>query len=1050
MNIIIQYVRVKPFNIIGILMIIFTGWILSPLLSQLLPGHISSVWLSILLTVIVAITVIIFAYSRAWAASTRQNNVYKIINSPDNTDEKSKSYFTKSFEAIYKKDNFIYNIPVYIILGNQTETDLFLNNSELKPYFGDNYVATGVVDNTDFGWRICKEGIFIDASKILTIDFEMSKIDLEWQKVLSFLQLLSTTPVTSIISIINAGEIITQESNIQSSIKSIEKTKEAIDLISSKLNYTIPLFVLFSKSENIEGYTEYTQRYTQTTNFTPLGFILNGFIEYKTKYSTLLTKIRNYSPVLLSLAITPAEKILITKFGDGLKKMKLLTEDILQTLGGDHVNKIKGVYFISNKYSVENAFAGDDQGSILYTAQAYNTSNLLINSIIKQIIPKSIDSVKKTPKPKLINHLLPYIAIILVIGGWSYLAYNHKQQTIKISDAISSYQNYAKTRYATPYNFQSTITALNHLYHISKIKNRYQVQGISFQSVDLPSSKKIRAQLKNIYQSAVNESLISLMSKTIEKNLYKQKIRPNKKYEALYIYALMGKKNPSQANKVINYIKNEIEKRRPNSKKLQSDFEFHYRIALKNSQNNILLSNNTVLNEMVKNYSLRDIEDILYRKLQRKYSNNNKIDVKKMYGQYVANYIKNKHNIPSIYTIREHADLNKNIEMVFNEYKTETKVFGVSSPLYSFDQDTMTLVLKSKYYRDYAEAWSKYIKGFNVFGVKDITTATELVNALLRLKNNINIKLKTSALQNLPENKHNNINRLIDDIKNTTALSDDQSVLLKLHAALRNNNKDDIDKFLKELEIKSLIYSDTFPLIKLTVAAIRRAIYAKTGNNIIKHWNTVIQPYCNKNIKYRYPLSLKSRHHINIKTFSVFFGPNGTLEKFEKNKLRKYIIKDANKWSWTKKGLTFNINKSFLKRLRLTLSSRKYLYKNGKLFINYKLKPLVLDPRVNVFKLTVANRTLSYSHGDPSYENLTWPGIGAIKGYYTFFTPGGKHSTNLPSSAWGWPKKAEKAYRKKHLITFKHNGFKAEYKIKPEKRTVRGLRLLRNFRCSKL
>lgn len=406
-------------------------------------------------------------------------------------------------------------------------------------------------------------------------------------------------------------------------------------------------------------------------------------------------------------------------------------------------------------------------------------------------------------------------------------------------------------------------------------------------------------------------------------------------------------------------------------------------------------------------------------------------------------------SIPGLYTYNGyHGIFNVEKSKMLGNLMASSWVYGEeASGTYDISKADIEKKLEQKYFQDYIYYWRSFINelSLNEFNspnegvrVTDVLAGPEtpIKNIITTVQKNVRLtklpisenqkaagKVAANAAEVAMHTKANRLKRYLPneapqfDIKLPgyqveEAFSDileiDEQQLEQIQASLRELNiyLNQLDRggllkssvknqlsgkskpeFLSQLEFQSkgLPYPANNWLLNISqdTSNITRSSANRHLNEIWK--STVLREY-NDAIVGRYPFVSTSSKEVNLKDFSDFFGPDGTIDSFFNTYIAPSVDTSKSPWRFEK---NIGVSKSALEMFEKAAKIREVFFDGNSKTprIEFGLKPLKLDQTVSSFMLEIDGQSMIYRHGPPKVKSIVWPGDVAQNKTRIVFTP---------------------------------------------------------------
>jgi type VI secretion system protein ImpL len=366
--------------------------------------------------------------------------------------------------------------------------------------------------------------------------------------------------------------------------------------------------------------------------------------------------------------------------------------------------------------------------------------------------------------------------------------------------------------------------------------------------------------------------------------------------------------------------------------------------------------------------------------------------------------------IPGLYTIAGYQQVYlKLYEPLIQASSADSWIFGETRVKPS-STATLTQQLQGLYFADYIGYWSStlnqlHLKRFAdlrqaVAGVKLLASPTSPLQQLLSLTTH-NTYLATTS--NVPNNIAQDFNRAItpyfaniQQLLQTDAqqpLSQLQQQLQGLYGYLAALLAATNQQQACFLAAQTLIKQDAAnPLVllqqqleqypqpvqtwlKALVNQVAGFIFADAQAYLERQWQQQVYPVYSQSIQYHYPFGPRNQTEVTPADFATFFGPQGTLAKFNAAYLQAFIDTNAKTWQLRDfAGQTLVIKTENLSALQQAAHFTQLFFKaDGKLGADFNLTPINMSAQTAKAQLQIDNLQLLYRHDPQLGNHLSWP-----------------------------------------------------------------------------
>lgn len=414
-------------------------------------------------------------------------------------------------------------------------------------------------------------------------------------------------------------------------------------------------------------------------------------------------------------------------------------------------------------------------------------------------------------------------------------------------------------------------------------------------------------------------------------------------------------------------------------------------------------------------------------------------------------------SIPGLYTFNGfHGIFNVEKSKMLGNLMASSWVYGEEATgTYDISKDEIEKKLEQRYFQDYIYFWQSFVddlslnqysspaEGVNITDVlagseapiKNIITAVQKNVQLTKLPVSENQKAAGKVVANAAEiamqTKANRIKRFLPDeapkfdiklpghqveeafedvIKiDAQQLDNIQKNLRELNVyltkldrgdQLKSSIKDQISgkskpSFIRQLEFQSRDLPYPFNSWLLDISRDTSNITKNSANRHLNEmWKSKVLREYNAAIVGRYPFSPYADKEVNMKDFTRFFGPSGTIDSFFTNYIAPSVDMSSTPWKFEK---DIGVSQDTLAMFELANQIQTVFFDGGSATprIEFGLKPLELDRTISSFMLEIDGQSMTYRHGPLRVTNFVWPGAsGQSKTRVVFTPPSGGRSIN--------------------------------------------------------
>ncbi|TMP16952.1 type VI secretion system membrane subunit TssM [Pseudoalteromonas sp. S2893] len=414
-------------------------------------------------------------------------------------------------------------------------------------------------------------------------------------------------------------------------------------------------------------------------------------------------------------------------------------------------------------------------------------------------------------------------------------------------------------------------------------------------------------------------------------------------------------------------------------------------------------------------------------------------------------------SIPGLYTFNGfHGIFNVEKSKMLGNLMASSWVYGEeASGTYDISKEEIEKKLEQRYFQDYVFFWQSFIDDLSLnqysspaegVNITDVLAGSEapIKNIIMAVQKNVQLtklpvsenqkaagKVAANAAEIAMQTKANRIKRFLpdeapkfdiklpgyqveeafEDVINIDAqqLDNIQKNLRELNVyltkldrgdQLKSSIKDQISgkskpSFIRQLEFQSRDLPYPFNSWLLDISRDTSNITKNSANRHLNEiWKSQVLREYNAAIVGRYPFSPYAQKEVNMKDFTRFFGPDGTIDSFFTNYVAPSVDMSSSPWKFEK---DIGISADTLAMFELAHQIQTVFFDGGSATprIEFGLRPLSLDKTTSSLMIEIDGQSMIYRHGPLRVTNFVWPGAsGQSKTRVVFTPPNGGRSVN--------------------------------------------------------
>jgi type VI secretion system protein ImpL len=462
----------------------------------------------------------------------------------------------------YIKEKKLQGLPWYLVLGKQgAGKSTFITQSNLT-FVPAKYFATLPINESVGGKRcnvwITEKAIFLDVPGSALLAEPAS---INWQTILSvFESYLKKKNFSGVLLIIDLADWGQQNKQQQETIAKLLRFN--LLLLRQHLKITCPLFLIYSKIDQIAGFAEFFTDLGLEERLQPCGleFVNADYSNqnlsetFKYYFDKLLKQLHNKVIWRLHQEHTIENRLLIQQFPWQLESSKQSISQFLYQLSDIFHTKgplpLQAIYFISNgidgntinylQSSFDKIFSV--QPIVYSKQQPYSEQAYFAKQLLTKIIewPFKTSSLKEYRYKKYKRRAITYVVTAsLVMLSSGLMAHGFNQKIFLLDQAetmLSDYKLLAEQLPSDDFNLNKTLPALNILQKTVALINEAQLPWV-FQ--DFYRTMRLPTLAEKTYQDTLNHYFLPGLGNQLEQIL-STKTDPTILYGALKTYLMLS------------------------------------------------------------------------------------------------------------------------------------------------------------------------------------------------------------------------------------------------------------------------------------------------------------------------------------------------------------------------------------------------------------------------------------------------------------------------------------------------------------------------------
>lgn len=967
----------------------------------------------------------------------------------------------RTAEQFFRKNRQVHfagkrKLPLYIVIGpSHFGKTTLLSQSGLKLIDTNGDIIQTVLPTKYCSWWFSSDAIYLDTAGIYAKS-ETNKLrdNLVWR---SFLKLLKkyrgNQPINGMMVALDLPRIAHDKELLQSTLFNI---RERIYEVAKHLK-NLPLYIIFTKSDLIQGFVETFSSLSTEESSVPFGITFskqNGSTDparfFNQDYDQLLRQLNLQLIQRLHQERDQNKRNLIINFPLQLESLRSIIAEVINKIPTSVYTCLNGIYFTSsiqknqpidyvavsssnlNSYQIPTSDRFENRKN-----RPYFIDNLFKN--IVSLAPKNHLFIKNNSFNQ--TKTIALVFTILLIGVSSLLFYRSYQKNVTAINTVN----------LALQNNQSIISLKNTMQQLEPTESspwlKYGVNRIKKVNFAI-NDQIIKTFLPQIQQQLENELMIQNSGQS-----------PQQLYDALKTYLMLGNLIPYDAKFISNWFGNYWKKIYPHSPATQEQLQKLLDWALE-SQPKLSINSSLVASARATLINNSTSIQRIYLLLENKYR-----------GEYLVFNPPNPSTIisyPKIRVLKMYTATNfakiyqQQIPEIIRSAEYRDEVIGKKILLRAATDNTNELLIKTKalYLENYLNAWQQACTNITINQLTDLKQATTqlaliarddspLLQFLQLLQANLSFPSAPEEFNQLISSKWplsiNNQPKILQTIlTNLTVhfsningdMNSNQVAFFELSNHMQDNLRQDpisrLQQFSSEQPepIKSWLQ---------TIANNSWSTLANTAGSYISNmWEKTVFPQFQKTMANRFPLVKGAQADATLDDFAKFFGPSGIIDTFFNTYLKPFVDIQPSGWSWkTINGLKIEFPQETLDIFTRANLIRTILFPNNSKTpkVDFTMLPESMTPHTKKFSMDLEGQKISLYRQQKQIKYLVWPGPKPGTISIEFIDRSGKEYDSVLTGPWAWYRLLNRSNMvssgdsQHFIITFDLNGNAIRFKL---------------------
>lgn len=624
--------------------------------------------------------------------------------------------------SLYKnKRQANYELPWYLVVGDKSEgKTTLIESSGLDFPLNVNYNKNEVVDehsSENFQWYFSEHSIFIDMPGKYIEQKENPEDPIVWKEFLKiFNKKRWSRPINGIILPISTDTLLEKnEKEIEQYGKDL---RDRFDELSTAFMSSIPIYLIVTKSDKIEGFNEYFSSLTQDEKNEILGITFdnsNTNIDVnivRPELENLLKRLNSSVLEKMHYEWEENHRGKVFLFCENLSKLfektNLFTDICFSQTRYRKPLKLRGIYFTSvpGEYN-PHALVSEDDLEIARGSKGLFIKKLLNDIIFPEAdIIKMDDSYKNRTKK---NQVIAYTFSFLLVTFFSVFIVkdflNHNTVLTKLEKSYQIYKD-EKNKILPSDDFSTILTVIeniNQIRQFDKANTSSDLWKLLFYDIEDRYNK-----LEQVYYEDLASLLLPRIAKRIEYNMKHELKDFDKTWNNTKAYVMLENIKRRDPEYLKNYMAINWNQLYVNTPKIENSLNYHWENLIKYGFKSFDLKK-PILKLARQRLTKLGSEALTYKGLKNKFRKMNLKDFSfyQVLGSNVSSFENNDYTIPGFYSKEGYAIMLKQGLKLTNNILLDNWVLDQRTDLSTVEINEHYKKILSFYFADYKKYWLK-------------------------------------------------------------------------------------------------------------------------------------------------------------------------------------------------------------------------------------------------------------------------------------------------------------------------------------------------------
>jgi type VI secretion system protein ImpL len=544
------------------------------------------------------------------AASASKKLANAVASQPDPTPSTDEAQLRERFEEAVAalrqsrgRDHNLYTEPWYVIIGAPgSGKSTVLQNSGLQFPLGKKFgkdAVRGVGGTRNCDWWFTDEAIFLDtAGRFTTQDSDPGSDARGWREFLALLKKYrSRRPVNGVILTVSVGDLLTLTGPGRDA--QVAAARRRLEELNRELRIRLPIYLLVTKCDLMAGFTEYFDDLTaearkQVWGMTfPYEQTLAGRTPemFAAEFDALVTRLNERMWTRLEDERDPRRRARIFSFPQQFSALEdMLGQFVTDVFGGTRMDSralLRGVYFTSGTQegtpidrllgSVGRAFAFEAQ-DIPHGAIGHGKAYFIERLLKEVLLPESgLAGVNRRLELQIAGaQLVTYIGLaVLTVLAVTALTVSYTGNRRYLDSVHSALAGIDTSELRATASMDQIAARLDQVAKVAHVADQFPNGAPWTMRWGLYTGSSLAQAAEDGYKRSLNGLLLPKIAELFRQRLEQYGREPEKLYEYLKAYLMLGGKGPLDRVQVKTIANLEWEEAYGSNPALVSDLKAH-------------------------------------------------------------------------------------------------------------------------------------------------------------------------------------------------------------------------------------------------------------------------------------------------------------------------------------------------------------------------------------------------------------------------------------------------------------------------------------------